>query len=377
MNSTEDQNKEIISFRQLFLLTLAQLGGAAIIYLPGVAEAGRDVWISNIVASIVGYIVVYSHYLPLSLCPNCSMTETLNKYWGRFLGGFVNLYYFFFFFILCCLIISDVFYFGKITMPETPGYIFIIFFLIPAVYAIKLGLETIARLLEFLLPLLIVIYCTLFLLVMPKLDFGNLMPVLSEGMKPVLAGAIPNMNFPYAQILPVAFFYRYTRSESRGSRKFLKSIFAAIFMATVLLSLRSMASVAAFDEATLITLTYPPFSTIRLIEIGDILERLDALLLAVFYGTTFIKFILTYYVICEIISDYFQTGRPKDFSIPVAVMIGISMPFLIPRFDIILKTVVPYFFSSIPLFFPIPLLIFITIKIKNKGKNNTQGDPMV
>jgi len=58
-----------ISNRQLFMIAIAQLGGAAVIYLPGVMEAGRDIWISNILASIMAYIVIYSHYLPLSLCP--------------------------------------------------------------------------------------------------------------------------------------------------------------------------------------------------------------------------------------------------------------------------------------------------------------------
>ncbi|SHK05372.1 spore germination protein (amino acid permease) [Geosporobacter subterraneus DSM 17957] len=372
MNNLSENNKEIISYRQLFLLALAQLGGASIIYLPGTAEAGKDVWISNIIASMAAYVVIYCHYLPLSLCPGCSMTKTLNKYWGKFFGGLVNLYYFLFFFILSCLIVSDVFYFGKITMPETPGVVFIIFFLIPGIYAVKLGLETIARFLEFLLPALVIVYCTLFLLVMPKLVLDHLRPILAEGMKPVLAGAIPNMNFPYAQILPVAFFYKYTRSHSKGGKNFLKPIFGAIFAASILLTFRSMASIAAFDEATLITLPYPPFSTIRLIEVGDVLERLDAFLLAVFYGTTFIKFILTCYVMCEIISDYFQAGEPKDFSMPVAVLIGVSMPILIPRFDIILKTVVPYFFSSLPLFAPIPLLLYMTIRIRKK-EHKSQG----
>lgn len=62
-------NATTISNRQLFFLTVAQLGGAAIIYLPGVIEAGRDVWLSNIIASIFAFVVIFAHYLPLSLCP--------------------------------------------------------------------------------------------------------------------------------------------------------------------------------------------------------------------------------------------------------------------------------------------------------------------
>lgn len=296
------------------------------------------------------------------------MAKVLNKYWGRFFGGLASLYYVFFFFILCCLITSDVFYFGKITMPETPGHIFIVFFLVPAVYAVKLGVEVFARLIEFLVPILATIFVILLLLALPKLDLLRIFPVMAEGIKPVIGGAIPNMNFPYAQILPVVFYYKNTKSNAKGYAKVLKYTFGGIFMATILLMLRSLAAITAFDEATLKTLTFPPFSTIRIIELGDIIERLDPLLLAVFYCTTYFKFILTYFVICEIISDTFEGGKPKDYAWPIAVLIGVSMPFLIPRFDTILKTVVPYFIVSLPLLILIPLILFITIKWKRKKR---------
>lgn len=261
-----------------------------------------------------------------------------------------------------------------ITMPETPGYVFIIFFLVPAVYGIKLGLETIARFIEFILPFLIAAYCILFVLIIHKLDFGNLLPIMAGGIGPVIGGALPNMNFPFGQILPIAFLYKYTKETSKNSRKFLTYTFTAIFMSTILLTFRSIASVSVYDEATLVTLKFPPFSTIRVIEVGDVIERLDAVFLGIVYGTTLFKFLITYYVICEMISDYFQVGEPKDFALPVAILIGVSMPFLIPRFDIIVETILPYFFSSLPLFIPIPLLLYITIKLKKKREAKSQSN---
>jgi len=141
----------------------------------------------------------------------------------------------------------------------------------------------------------------------------------------------------------------------------------------MLLTIRSLASAAAFEEATLITLTFPPFSTISLIEIGDIIERLDLFMLAIFYVTTFFKFILTYYIICKIISEHFDVGEPGDFAVPVAILIGVSMPFFIPRLDVVFKIIVPYFYSSLPLLIPIPLMLFTTIKIKNKKQIETTG----
>jgi len=54
-------------------------------------EAGRNVWISNFIASTISYAVIYCNYLPLSLCPGCSMTKTLNKYWGKIFGGLINI----------------------------------------------------------------------------------------------------------------------------------------------------------------------------------------------------------------------------------------------------------------------------------------------
>ncbi|SCZ01751.1 GerAB/ArcD/ProY family transporter [Alkaliphilus peptidifermentans] len=361
-------NWEVISFYQLFFVTIAQLGGAIILYLPGVIEAGRDVWISNLIASIMAFVVIFSHYLPQSLCDGESFTEIVNRYWGRVIGGFVNFYYLAFFFLLSALIASDIYYFGKITMPETPGYVFTIFLIVPAIYAVKLGLETIARLIEFLLPILILVYFFLFILVLPKLELLKLTPIMAEGIKPVLEGAIPNMNFPFAQILPVIFFYKNSKVTSDNKMKYLVCSFTAIVLSTILLTFRSFAAILAFEEATLKTLVFPPFSTIRLIEVGDVLVRLDAMFLAVFYCTTFIKFILTYYVTCEIVSDFFNIDEVSTFSVPIAILIGVAMPFLIPRFDIILGITVPYFLISLPLFFLIPLLLFITIKMKDGRK---------
>ena len=172
------------------------------------------------------------------------------------------------------------------------SFVFLIFFLIPAVYGVKLGLEVIARLMEFSLPSLASVFVLLFILVMPKLDYQKLRPIMSEGIRPIIAGAIPNMNFPYGQILPIAFLYKYVKTDSTEGNRFIRYTFIGIFFSTILLSIRALAAAAAFDQYTLQTLKFPPFSTIRVIEIGDVIERLDPIFLGIFYITTFFKFIL-------------------------------------------------------------------------------------
>ncbi|SES68816.1 GerAB/ArcD/ProY family transporter [Anaerobranca gottschalkii] len=369
-------DKTKISLFQIFLLTLAQSGGAVIMYLPGSKEANNDVWISFLLASLFGYIVIFCNYLPLSISPEKCFTKTIIKFWGKFLGTFVILYYFLFFYLLANLILSDIYYFGKIVMPETPPYVFIIFFLTPAIYSLKLGVETLARFCEFLIPILIVVYCFLHMLIIPNLELSKLLPIMAKGIGPVLEGAIPNMNFPFAQLLPIIFFYKYTITDN-NSKKYLKYVFIAIILSTLLLSIRTIVSVTAFDPYIMENITYPPYSAVRLIQIGEVLERVDALYIAIFYGTTYLKFTITYFVLCQIICDYFNTGEIKDFAVPMAVLIGVSMPFLIPRFDIILKSVVPLFYLFFPIFTIIPLLLYLTVKIKDKNKkrktNKTKG----
>lgn len=372
MEHNRRQDKVVLSFMQILLLTLAQTGGASIMYLPGILEAGRDVWISFILASLVGYIVIYCNYLPLSLHPGYSMITSLVKYWGKLLGGIASVYYFLFFFFLGTLILSDIYFFGKIVMPETPPYVFLIFFVIPSIYAVKLGVETIARFTEFLIPIIIVVYLSLNFLLVPDLDFQNLFPVLADGIGPVLEGSIPNMNFPFAQILPIVFLYKYTKTSSSKGSKFIKYTFIAVFLTTILLLVRTITSVGAFDVYLLESLTYPPYSAIRLLERGEVVERIDALIIATFYGTTFLKFVITYFIICEVIADFFQAGAAKDYSVPVGTLLFVSMPYLIPRFDIILNSVVPLFLIFLPIFFLIPVALFFTIQVKNTKKSKNR-----
>ncbi|QNO14747.1 endospore germination permease [Alkalicella caledoniensis] len=362
--------KKIISYRQIFFLTVGQLGGAAILYMPGTIEAGRNVWISFIIASLIGYIVVYLLYLPLSLNPGKSVTEVLNEYWPKPISILVNLYYLFFLYILCLLVLSDVYYFGKITMPETPGYVFMIFLLVPSIYAVKLGLETIARFSEFVVPILAILFLGLYALALQQKEFVNLLPIMADGIKPVIAGAIPNMNFPFAQILPIAFLYQYVPQDNPKETRYLKTTFLAIFAGTLLLAISRVVTVGTFSEDFLKVMVFPQFSTIRVIELGDFIERLDFIFLAIFYATTFLKFVITYYVINQILSNLLNIKELKSTSLPIAVLLAVAMPLCIPRFDVVVNSVVPYFIISIPLLFIVPILLLITVKIKDKNKKN-------
>jgi len=84
----------------------------------------------------------------------------------------------------------------------------------------------------------------------------------------------------------------------------------------------------------------------------------------------FFKFIITFYVICECINDSVGKGKPSNYAIPVAILILVLMPFLLPRFELVLKVSMAYLFTSFPLFFVIPILLFITIKIREKRRKN-------
>ncbi len=129
---------------------------------------------------------------------------------------------------------------------------------------------------------------------------------------------------------------------------------------------------ATFSEDFLKVLAFPPFSTIRVIEIADVIERLDSIFIAIFYATTFLKFLITYYVICQITKEFFGIGELKAVSLPIGILLGISMPFLFPRFDIIGNNIVPYFYASIPLLFIMPVVLYITIMVKDKGQKKLQ-----
>ena len=95
-----------ISALQMAILLYPTIVATALLGVPGITAkyAGNDLWLSPILASLIGYVTVYIAYQLHKLYPNQTVIQFSEQIIGRFAGkilGFLYLFFYIFFWQIC------------------------------------------------------------------------------------------------------------------------------------------------------------------------------------------------------------------------------------------------------------------------------------
>ncbi|HZG87699.1 GerAB/ArcD/ProY family transporter [Paenibacillus sp.] len=278
----------LTSFQLFSFMFLFELGSAIVVGLG--MDAKQDAWLAVLLGMLpsVGifavYCYLYSHY------PDRPVTDYIPIILGRWIGYPIAVVYIAYFIYIAGRILRDV---GDLLIAtnynETPLFVVNGLLLLVVLYGVYLGLGTIGKAGE--LFLLIAVSFILFLLaalflspqaVKPE----QLLPVLENGWKPVLATAFPlTATFPFGETIAFAAIL--------PALKRRKSAWPAGASAIVLSGLL-LAAIRAVDIAVLgaqyaAGSQFPFLETTRRISIGDFVQRMDALVLSTLVISAFFK----------------------------------------------------------------------------------------
>lgn len=279
---------ERISQSQLAaLFIMFQIGSSPLFVLA--SQAGQDAWISVIIAMLCGLLLLLAVTLPIHrLEPDKSLAEILCKYFGRVLGSFFVMAYIVYF---CYEAVRNVREFGDLMsmylLPSTPLSVIMFIFLLMASYAVFHGIEVFARITEIILPCLIFIYAALFAMIIGNglVHFNRILPLFMKGIKPVLEAAIPEViSFPFGEMVLFLMFWQHV-----GASKLTTKVSIASFLtAGIMISFSNLiiiASLGALSDFTVI----PFMQIISLVQVADLIERLDPLVALLLFTGVFIK----------------------------------------------------------------------------------------
>lgn len=177
------QGQEKISSSQCLLLFITLVTATAVLFVPAITaqEARQDGWLSALVFSTLFALLVAVICTSLGLrFPGRTVIQYSPEILGRFLGKLAGLGYIFFFIHINSIIVRE---FGDflttVFLPDTPIDIFVATLLLLGASAVRNGLEVIARMNQFVFPLLLFSYMLIIVLVARDMDLHNLLPVLS------------------------------------------------------------------------------------------------------------------------------------------------------------------------------------------------------
>lgn len=355
-----------ITYKQLILLIALSRIILPITFLTGLKEppANQDIWLSELLYFPLQLLLALPIYLLWKKFPDQTIIQYSQTIAGKLgkLAGVLILWYF----LQQTAVTTAQFslFITSAVMPETPVLFFTLSFVLVCAYATRKGLEVIGRLSELFAPLVMIAVITVFLLLAKDMNLKMLKPILENGIVPITQGSFI-ASARSLEILGLAMLLPYLNNPQKVKSVFVYS-FALVALFFILITIPVL-TIWGFEEAK--GLSFPYYSVIRIINIGDFIEHIQSMHMAVWILGTFIKITFTFYLAVLGLSQLLNLKDYRPLILPIgSILVPLSL--LLGPSLTALATFTSYeIFTWYSLFFilVIPSLLLLIAVVRKKG----------
>lgn len=329
------------------------------------ALAGRDGWLSGMLAIPGGLMIVICLWQLGRTFPGKTLVELCTLITGDWLGRIIGLLYIWYFLFIAALTLRALMDFMvTVFMPETPMPIIGILFILLCAYVVKTGIEVLARTSQLFAFIAIVSGAFLFAALLPEKDYELLLPILGNGLGPVLAGAIPILAV-WSEIVVFTMLQGQIREQTPVLRVKLLAILLTWPSFVSILA----ASVAVFGLPVAVNLSYPCLSLLQMISVGEFLERIEAYGILIWVVGSFFKISIFYYAASLGIAQWLNLRNYQPLVLPLgAILVCLSVLLFqsFPEYNEFMKKT--YSLYSLTMGFVLPLILLLVSFVFRKKK---------
>ena len=363
-----------ISGYQLFVLIFLFLIGSAI-WVPLATEAKQAAWLAVLIGTLVGLLLFGMYYTLYRYYPDQVLTEYIQDLTGGIVGRILVFLYIVYFIYNAARVLRD---FGETLLtfayPNIPLFVANAVFILVIMYAVRKGIEVLARtgeLLFFLENLLFIIF-VLLVVITGMIDFSNFRPLLENGALNIAkAGLLENSFFPFGEVFVFTMIFPYLKSSSNLMKIGIGAVFGVgLFLAFVTALNISVLGVHLIERSQ-----FPFLTLIQSIELADFIERLDVyFLLKVILGS-FLKVSIYTYAAVMGTTNLIKFKEPSQLAYPIAIVILLVSIIIASSYTEHIKEgleVVPIF-VHFPFQVIIPALLLLIAFIKHGKLKSKRG----
>jgi spore germination protein KB len=300
-----------IQFMLLIIISRLMLTVTYLSYIDS-PPWNQDAWISDLLSFPMHIFLVIPIYSLAKLFPQLTIIESAEVILG-FGGKVIGFLYVGFFLHRTSFLLRQ---FGEfltaIPYPETPMIVFIGITALFAAYAVNQGIETICRVGEIVSPIILTSLILIFLMMAKDVDITTLKPFLESGMGPIAYGA-----FIVAARTTSVMFLPMLSPYINKPDKIKNSMLLALFILTLYFIPITITTIGVFGLEQASKLNFPFYHLVRMVRIGQFLERIDAIFIGFWVLSMFINVAAHYYLT---VLGTAQVLKLKDYRYIIAPM---------------------------------------------------------
>jgi spore germination protein KB len=283
-----------ISAAQLGVLVFLYTVGTTILIIPSglAATAKQDAWIGALAGVGIGLVFLWLYSALWRLFPHQTFVGLCETLLGNIFGKILSVVFIFYSFIGSATVLYYLGNFFKTQfIPQTPLPIVNGLFAIVLVFGIKLGLESISRASEIMLPWFIILFVVLVVSLALKIKFENIQPVLESGIKPI---AWSGLSFAGTAYLPIISLFA-VFPNVRNSAQARKGFFVAAIIGGLCVVLITLLCILILGPNITSRSMFPSYALAKKINIGNFFQRIEAFMAGLWFITTYIKTTFYFY----------------------------------------------------------------------------------
>jgi spore germination protein KB len=310
--------KEKMEYRQFAILVLMFTIGTSIIIAPSMlaSYAEQDSWISVLIGLAVGLFIVWCYASMGRYFKGLSLVETINESFGNYLGFVIALLFISFCLTLSSLVLSNIGTFVNTriligTPIDAVEYIFVAV----VVIGVRLGIETLARTSEVLIPMFTFLFLVLFFAVLPQLHIDHIRPVFEHDIREIFHSSYGFISFPFGELL---LFLMLTPLVSKP-QKITSGFITGALIGGVVLTIITVLSILSLGGIGTAIDTYPAFTIAKKIDVGGVIQRIEVIMAGIWMFSIFSKLSLCVYVTALSIRQLFRLRDMNCLTFPIAM----------------------------------------------------------
>lgn len=359
-------SREMINPHQFTILVIITTIGDAILVLPTIISnlAQQDAWLSTLIGLVLGLLVILLFIKVGQLYPKLSFVQSILKIFGKWIGSIFVLFFLGYLFLSVSAHTRELadFITTQILI-ETPVKVILSMFIFVIIVGVRCGLGTIARTCEVLYPVVFVFLAILFTLVLPNIRLEWIRPILNNGFKPILSGALVATAFPFMELVVFLMFFPNLTSQAKIKRNFISGALIGGIVLIVIVLL----CILVLGEAATIANIYPTFTLAKSISVGNSIQRIEGLIAILWTITVYIKITLYAYAFHLGLVHLLKINDYRMLTFPIGFILFASTVLIAPNvsyFNEVIGKYWPYYDLTIAVLLPLMLIGVFTIRKK-------------
>lgn len=365
------ENSKISSY-QLFTLIFTFVLGTTVIFPVG-GDAKQASWISILLGMFSGLPLMIIYFYLNKQYPQLLLTEYCKKILGKYIGTVVGIFYILFFLYGAARDLRDAMEIVPLFLYGTPISAIGVMLMLPILFGLFLGIETISRISEIFFPYIVLNGILMIILVFCSdiVKFENLLPVLNPGWGTIIRTTVnETWMAPFGELICFTMIFAYLNKPNTQ----LKTGMAGVIYGGMVLVLINILIISVLGIEIKNISIAPLLDMVQKINIGDFFQRVDPLFMVWLIVNDYFKIIIFMYAAVIGGVTILKVSKSR-LIIPFGLIVFFTSIFFAGSYtahmaqsDIVLKSVYPLFSVYIPLL--LCILHFIRQKLNKQGSKN-------